>query len=345
MLLEGMHLPLTTPFSADGRLNLRKLEQNVAHYSLTPAAGMVVLGRTGEPAAVSDAETLEVLRVAVDAASVTKVMMAGVSRESVRETLDLIESAAALGYDAAVVGLSASKGLGLRDLREQRVYFQMVADRSSLPLVVTGGLSLELIAELAGHSRVIGCLRDFASADEVRALVEHTAAVKRTVTVTQVFAAVTGRMLAGQAPGDGGGLLSAASLSGGAAVSLVAGKAAIKTRSKVVGFQVLVDGTAQMLEGLLAGAVGCVPPLAASAPQACYEVVAAWKDGDPALAEEKQQRVVAAARRVEGELGVAGLKYGCDLNGYFGGAPRLPRLQLCGEDLREIEDLMAELKS
>ena len=34
------------------------------------------------------------------------------------------------------------------------------------------------------------------------------------------------------------------------------------------------------------------------------------------------------AERVEEELGVAGIKFGCDLNGYFGGRPRLPLLPL-----------------
>ena len=61
-----------------------------------------------------------------------------------------------------------------------------------------------------------------------------------------------------------------------------------------------------MLEGLQAGAVGAMPGFSACAPQACYEVLAAWKDGDEGLAEEKQARVRAVAKRVEEELGVAG---------------------------------------
>ncbi len=76
-----------------------------------------------------------------------------------------------------------------------------------------------------------------------------------------------------------------------------------------------------------------MPPFAACAPQACYEVLAAWKDGDEGLAEEKQTRLHDVAERVEGQLGVAGIKYGCDLNGYYGGGwPRLPRLPSTGEE-------------
>ncbi len=94
-----------------------------------------------------------------------------------------------------------------------------------------------------------------------------------------------------------------------------------------------------------AGAVGALPALAASAPQACYEVLAAWKDGDPALAAEKQERVRALALRVEEELGVAGLKYGCDLTGYFGGRPRLPGLPLSGVEREEVERLMMGIRN
>ena len=87
------------------------------------------------------------------------------------------------------------------------------------------------------------------------------------------------------------------------------------------------------------------PAFAASAPQAVYEVLAAWKDGDEGLAHEKQTRLQAVAERVEVELGVAGIKFGCDLNGYFGGRPRLPLLPLTGEERAEIEALMRGLRN
>lgn len=343
MLLEGMHLPLTTPFFPDGRLNLRKLEQNVAHYSLTPAAGMVVLGPGGEASLLSDDELTEMLKAAVGAASATKVMLAGIARDSVSSTLRLIESAATLGYDGVLVRPPALTGLAAAEVR---IYFQAVADRSALPVVLMGEVPLDLVIELAAHPRVLGLLRDYAGREEVRLLLDRTAGVRRTVTVTPVFAAVTGRMVAADSPEPGGAFVSADSLTGGGtAVATAPAKIGIKTRTKVVGFQLLAGGTERMLAGLTAGAVGAVPPFAASAPQACYEVMAAWKDGDPALAEEKQIRLEEAVRHIEGGLGVAGLKYGCDLNGYFGGIPRLPLLPLTGQQRAEVELLMRELKS
>ncbi len=80
MLLEGLHLPLTTPFYPDGRLNLRKIEHNVDRYSRTPVAGLAILAENGEAVLLSDEETREALATAMTAAAETKVMIAGVSR-------------------------------------------------------------------------------------------------------------------------------------------------------------------------------------------------------------------------------------------------------------------------
>ena len=89
MLLEGLQLPLTTPFYPDGRLNLPKLEHNVARYSRTPVAGLVGLSDVGEPTMLSDEETREVLRCVVEVAAAEKALLAGVSRDSVLETLQI----------------------------------------------------------------------------------------------------------------------------------------------------------------------------------------------------------------------------------------------------------------
>jgi dihydrodipicolinate synthase/N-acetylneuraminate lyase len=119
----------------------------------------------------------------------------------------------------------------------------------------------------------------------------------------------------------------------------------LKTRQKEVGFQVMVGAAHQLEPSLGLGAVGAILALACPAPMACYEIYAALKDGDNALAREKQERVKLAAQRVVGELGVPGVKYSMDLNGYYGGPSRLPFLPLSGEQKAEIEKLMAGIKS
>ena len=127
-----------------------------------------------------------------------------------------------------------------------------------------------------------------------------------------------------------------------AAVSVVGN---LKTRQKEVGFQVMVGAAHQLEPSLARGAVGAILAFACPAPTACYEIFAALKDGDVDLAREKQERVKAVAQYVAGELGVPGIKYAMDLNGYYGGPARLPFLPLTAERKSEIERLMRQTPS
>ena len=78
----------------------------------------------------------------------------------------------------------------------------------------------------------------------------------------------------------------------------------LKTRQKEVGFQVLVGAAQKLLPSLEAGAVGAILAFACPAPPACYEIYAAWKEGDADLARLKQERIIKAARRVGSDLGL-----------------------------------------
>lgn len=354
MLLEGLQLPLTTPFYPDGRLNLLKLEHNVARYSRTPVAGLVALSDFGEPTMLSEEETRQVLRGVAGAVKAEKVLIAGVSRDSVVGTLDLIESAAAVGYDAVLVKAPSllRTGNAGEHSKELLTYFQVVADRTALPVVLhsraselSEELPAEVLIELAAHPQIIGLVDGAGGQARLEMLKTRTIGATHEVSVTMMFGAVTGRMRV-QNEAATGGLISTDSLTGeNAAVAIAPANTTVKTRTKVVGFQMLAGSTAGMPDSLRAGVVGAMPAFAAAAPQACYEVLAAWKDGDEGLAEEKQARLRAVAERVEEQLGVAGIKFGCDLNGYFGGRSRLPLLPLTGEERAEIERLMRGLRT
>jgi 4-hydroxy-2-oxoglutarate aldolase len=126
------------------------------------------------------------------------------------------------------------------------------------------------------------------------------------------------------------------------AVSLV-GKT--KTRQKEVGFQVLVGAAHKLQPSLDAGAVGAILAFACAAPTACYEIYAAWREGDAGLAHLKQERIADAALRVGGDLGVPGIKHGMDLNGYYGGQSRLPFLPLTADLKAEIERVLADIRN
>src|ERR1700712_1766191 len=100
MLLDGIFVPLTTPFYRDGSLYVRKVEHNVDRFSKTPAAGLLALSAGGEAGTLSDAETREVLHAVAQTAAKEKVLIAGVSRASVRASLAVAETAAAGAFDA-----------------------------------------------------------------------------------------------------------------------------------------------------------------------------------------------------------------------------------------------------
>ena len=352
MLLDGIHIPLTTPFYPDGRLNPRKLEHNVDRFSRTPAAGLLILGPLGEPTTLSDADTREALTAAISAAAPEKVMLAGIAREGVSSILELAEYAAAASYD--VVVLSVPSILTPSQTREAITFLQAIADRSPLPIILQSSpsnpISLETITELASHPTIIGVVEKASRPGAIRTLRERTAHIRHTAMVTTIFAAVTTRMktkaltpIAGAATYVGVHSLQ----SSGTAVAIAAPPAppALKTRTRETGFQILTGPTTSILQAFRDGAIGAIAPLAACAPQACYEILAAWKDGDQSLAEEKQNRLLAAATRIEQHLGIPGLKYAADLNGYFGGHPRLPLLPVSAAEKSEIELLMRPMRN
>ena len=45
------------------------------------------------------------------------------------------------------------------------------------------------------------------------------------------------------------------------------------------------------------------------------------------------------------ELGIAGIKYACDFNGYYGGPARSPILRISAEEKVEIEQLLSKTRN
>jgi dihydrodipicolinate synthase/N-acetylneuraminate lyase len=297
---------------------------------------------------LSDQERRDVFKAAREAAAPHKVLIAGTGIESAIETLRLTEYAATLGYDVAMVRTPHYFKNQMKPLN-MATFYRAVADRSPLPVIIynfpqaTGyDIPAEVVVELAEHPNLIGIKESAGIIEKVKKTVEGTRHIQRTATVTEVFNVVTPRMLAAAGSGNGGSDVVSTSSLGGTAVAT---PPRLKTRSKEVGYQVLVGSAHLLKESLDVGAVGAILAFACAAPTACYEIYAAWKDGDMALANEKQQRIVQASLKVGGELGVPGIKYAMDLNGYYGGPSRLPFLPLSAEQKTEVECLMADIRN
>jgi dihydrodipicolinate synthase/N-acetylneuraminate lyase len=361
MFLHGIFPPITTPFYPDGRINHRKLEQNVDHYSRTPMAGIVVLGSTGEAILLSDEERREALKTARDAAVSEKVLIAGTGVESAIETLRLTEYAHELGYDVAMVRTPHYYKGQMANSANMLAFYRFICDRSPLPVIIynfpqaTGyDIPAEIVIELAEHPNLIGIKESSGSIEKVQKMVEGTRDIQRQATVTETFSAVTGRMLqtsSRPANGDGGGnMVPVGALSGTAAAAKPSSSAVkmvggLKTRQKEVGFQVMVGAAQKLAPSLDAGAVGAILAFADCAPTACYEIYAAWKEGDTQLAAEKQERIAKAAVRIVSELSIPGVKYAMDFNGMYGGPPRLPLLPLTADKKAEVEQLLQKIRN
>jgi 4-hydroxy-2-oxoglutarate aldolase len=348
MLLNGIFPAITTPFYPDGKLYLRKLEHNVDRYSKTPIAGIVVLGSTGEAVALTTDEQKEVLKVARENCAPEKVLIAGVGQESAEATLDMIDAAAKLDYDIALVRTPSYYRPQIKAKPEsQLAYFRFVSDRSSLPVLLYSvppftayDLPVEYVAELSAHKNIIGIKESSGVVEKIAQMKRATSTVAtREVPVTATFEAFTKRMA--QKEEQNGNFVSAQALGGTA----VAAPPKVKMRTKAVGFQIAAGAAQQLLPSLNAGASAAVLAFASAAPTACFEIYAAWKDGNQKLAEEKQQRIVTAAQKVSAGFGVPGTKYAMDLNGYYGGGCRLPLLPLTQPEKDEIANLMRDLKN
>lgn len=110
------------------------------------------------------------------------------------------------------------------------------------------------------------------------------------------------------------------------------------------GFQVLVGSAPTLWPSLTVGAVGAVLAFANAAPYSTITIWEAYRTREMEAAQDWQNRITRAAQLVTTKYGVSGLKYAMDLNGYYGGPPRLPLTVPTPEAKIEIEAAFRDLK-
>jgi 4-hydroxy-2-oxoglutarate aldolase len=110
------------------------------------------------------------------------------------------------------------------------------------------------------------------------------------------------------------------------------------------GFQVLVGSAPTLWPSLLMGACGAILAYANAAPYSTIAIWEAYKTREEAAGLDWQNRIGRAASLVTTKYGIPGLKYAMDLNGYYGGPPRLPLCVPTEAAKREIEEAFRDLK-
>ncbi|MFD8704172.1 dihydrodipicolinate synthase family protein [Kitasatospora sp. NPDC059648] len=221
MELKGIYVPLITPFTADGGVALDALEKLAYEVLDAGAAGLVALGTTGEPAALTAEERDAVVdvtaAVCADRGAQLVVGASGGDTRAVGEALaalgERVPGAAALVTTPAFVRAGEAGTVA---------HFGALAASSPLPLVVyhipyrTGQqLSTAAVRELAAIEGVVGVKYATGGLDQSAAeLLADTPAGFAVLTGEDAFLAP---MLA---LGAAGGILASAHLATGRFVEL-----------------------------------------------------------------------------------------------------------------------------
>jgi 4-hydroxy-2-oxoglutarate aldolase len=182
MRLNGVLAPISTPFDGNGEVDHTALRRNIEKYVEAGLLGFVAAGSTGEAAYLNKEERLKLFETVRDAAG-DRVLIAGAGVESVRETLRLIDSAAGLGYHAALV-LTPHYYRGQMARPETQIaFFRAVADSSRLPVLIynfpqmTGiDLTADVVALLSEHPNIVGIKESSADLEKVKSLTAALAA-------------------------------------------------------------------------------------------------------------------------------------------------------------------------
>lgn len=154
MKLEGVYLPVTTPFDpARGGIDLEAFGRNLRSWSEHPVAGYVIAGSTGEAPLLDEPEIEALVAKARDVVGESAAVLAGTGLESTRATIRLGQIAAQAGAEALLVR-PPSYYKGQMTPEALRVHFLEVADSAPVPVVlyhvpkfVPVGLEPELVAE------------------------------------------------------------------------------------------------------------------------------------------------------------------------------------------------------
>jgi 4-hydroxy-2-oxoglutarate aldolase len=160
--LNGILLPVTTPFLANEEPDTAGLIKNLKHWNASGIVGYVLLGSTGERAHLDETEYLRVIETARRAVPDNLTFIAGAGRQSTRGTIKEIRQATKAGAEAVlVITPSFYKSAITQDALVR--YYSAVADAAKVPVILYSmpdltGIVIEpdTAARLSEHQNIIG---------------------------------------------------------------------------------------------------------------------------------------------------------------------------------------------
>ncbi|HET9071634.1 MAG TPA: dihydrodipicolinate synthase family protein, partial [Acidimicrobiales bacterium] len=187
--IRGVLPALVTPLDAAGRLDRAGLDRLLDHVLAAPLAGIAPGGSTGEGPLLSPEQRVELAGAVRARLTADQWLVPGVPAPTATAALGEIEALAGAGASAVLLPPPWYYPLGPAEVVR---YFTAVADAAALPLVLYNiprftkvSLDPEVVAELAGHPRIVGT-KD-SSGD-----LEHLTRTTRLTAATDDFSVLTG---------------------------------------------------------------------------------------------------------------------------------------------------------
>ncbi|WP_368928306.1 4-hydroxy-tetrahydrodipicolinate synthase [Alcaligenes faecalis] len=175
MNLNGILVPIVTPFDANNQLNEAALERLVECFIEAGVGGIVACGTTGEYYALSAQERRRVLEIVAKIGRGRTTLIAGVNSMSPAEAISRIREAEELGYEALMLSPTP---YSLPGQNEVVAYFKEVAAATELPIVMYNfpariGIQIELesVYELAKVKNIVGIKESSGNFSRVVAMV------------------------------------------------------------------------------------------------------------------------------------------------------------------------------
>lgn len=160
MNIQGVLVPIITPFTADGQVNASALQQLVERFAEAGVAGIVACGTTGEYYALDEDERELVLKTVAQAGKGRLALIAGINALSTPQAINYARQAQELGYEGLML---ATPAYSLPCQEGIKLHFRTVAEATPLPIImydfpqrVGVQIETETVIELARIPNIVG---------------------------------------------------------------------------------------------------------------------------------------------------------------------------------------------
>lgn len=158
MNLDGILVPMITPFDANNEVDVDRLRELAKTYIENGVTGLVACGTTGEYYTFSEQERATVLQTIAEVGKGKVTLIAGISDLSADTAVRRAKEAKALGYDGLMLSVPP---YSLPSQEGIIAFFEHVASAADLPIIMYNfparvGVDIEFdtVARLARHPNI-----------------------------------------------------------------------------------------------------------------------------------------------------------------------------------------------